>query len=143
MCGDEVNSIYLYEKGELLGKNSKAHTAGICDLTFASEHTLYSGGFDGVVSLLDTRKFSECVFRHEWGGTIWRVIPNTQQSQVLLCNSSEKKFQVVDSTLAKEGWNSGQKHDSLAYAADWGRGSLITASFYDKKVCLWEWNDSV
>jgi hypothetical protein len=76
VCGDEVNSIYLYSNGQLVAKNSKTHTAGLCDLTFAGEHTLYTGGFDGVVSMIDTRKFSESVYRHDYGGTIWRVIPN-------------------------------------------------------------------
>jgi hypothetical protein len=88
-----VNSIYLYgQEGQLAGKNSKAHTAGLCDLVFASEYTLYAGGFDGVVTAIDTRKFGECIYRHDYGGTIWRVIPNEKNDKILLCNSSEKRF---------------------------------------------------
>ena len=121
----------------MIAKNSKAHSAGICDLTFGPNYALYTGGFDGVVTQLDTRKFDQCVYRHDWGGTIWRVIPNANHDQLLLCNSSEKKFQIVDSSLDKELWNSGDGHDSLAYAADWGKASIITASFYDKKICYW------
>lgn len=75
VCGDEVNSIYMYADNKLLNKNSISHKAGICDLTFGEGYTLYSGGFDGVVCSYDTRKLKEHVERCEWGGTIWRVIP--------------------------------------------------------------------
>jgi hypothetical protein len=75
-----------------MGKNSTAHTGGLCDLTFLNENLLYSGGFDGIVALIDVRKFNECVSRHDYGGTIWRVLPNPKADQVLLCNSSEKRF---------------------------------------------------
>lgn len=34
VCGDEVNSIYLYNDGKLTAKNSSAHTGGLCDLSF-------------------------------------------------------------------------------------------------------------
>jgi WD40 repeat protein len=88
VCGDEVNTIYLYNDGQLVAKNKKAHTAGICDLTFAKGHTLYTGGFDGIICTLDLRKFGECVYRQDWGGTIWRVLPNQTETEILLCNSS-------------------------------------------------------
>ena len=136
VCGDEVNSIYMYSKGQLVAKNSTSHKGGLCDLTFHKEYTLYSGGFDGIVCSFDTRKLKEHVQRHDWGGTIWRVLPRNQQ--ILLCNSSENKFQIVDQTLSVELWNSGTgHHTSLAYAADWSGDHLLTASFYDKKMCLW------
>lgn len=89
----------MYADNKLLNKNSTSHKAGICDLTFGEEYTLYSGGFDGVVCSYDTRKLKEHVERCEWGGTIWRVIP--KQKSIILCNSSENKFQIVDETLNK------------------------------------------
>jgi hypothetical protein len=76
------------------------------------------------------------VSKYEWGGTIWRIVPNAKENEVILCNSSENKFQVVDMNN-KELWNSGETHKSLAYAADWNGKDLVTASFYDKKLCYW------
>jgi WD40 repeat protein len=136
VCGDEVNSIYLYAEGQLQAKNSSSHKGGICDLVFGKEHQLFSGGFDGVVCSYDIRKLKEHVTRHDWGGTIWRVVPH-QDGRILLCNSSENKFQIVDDSLGKELWNSGTVHGSLAYAADWKEQDLVTASFYDRKLCYW------
>ena len=97
---------------------------------------MISGGFDGIVCTYDTRKLKEHVCQRNYGGTIWRVIPKGEQ--LLLCNSSENKFQIVDCKLEKELWNSGKVHESLAYAADWNQTDLITASFYDKKLCYWQ-----
>jgi hypothetical protein len=56
---------------------------------------------------------------------------------LLVCNSSEKKFQVINSITGNEVWNSEKIHSSLAYAADWSKNSIVTASFYDKIVCFW------
>lgn len=75
-CGDEVTSIYLYSGNSLIGKNSKAHNGGICDLTYKGEYQLLSGGFDGIVCSFDVRKFSEPVYRRDWKGSIWRVLPD-------------------------------------------------------------------
>jgi hypothetical protein len=72
-------------------------------LTFGpEENLLFSGGFDGVVCTYDTRKMQTHVERHDWGGTIWRVVPGySKEDGVLLCNSSENKFQIVDRQLSK------------------------------------------
>ena len=100
---------------------------------------MYSGGFDGIVCSFDTRMFKEHVSKHEWGGTIWRVVPDQSNQHFILCNSSEKKFQVVNRNN-KELWNSGESHSSLAYAADWQGSDIIAASFYDKKLCYYSSN---
>lgn len=71
-----MNSLYLYSQGSLVARNKTAHKQGICDISFGLNHTVYSGGFDGIVCSFDIRKFNECVYKHDWGGTIWRVIPN-------------------------------------------------------------------
>ena len=105
---------------------------------FTGEYQLYSGGFDGVVCSYDTRKFKEHVSKKDWGGTIWRIIPKEKDpNTIIICNSSENKFQVVDNQESKELWNSKNGHKSLAYAADWVGKDIITASFYDKTVCYW------
>jgi hypothetical protein len=88
-CGDEVNSIYWYnEEGQLIGNNSRAHEQGICDLVFVSEHKMYSGGFDGFVNEFDMRDFQNPVRTFKLGGTIWRVIPDLNHQNLLICNSS-------------------------------------------------------
>lgn len=87
-AGDEVNSVYLYEEGKLIAKNSKAHQQGICDLVYADEWLLYSGGFDGFICAYDTRKFDVCLKQSNWGGTIWRIMPHKKLDRLLICNSS-------------------------------------------------------
>ena len=34
VCGDEVDTIYMYAQGNLIAKNNTSHKGGICDLTF-------------------------------------------------------------------------------------------------------------
>ena len=62
-------------------------------------------------------------------------MPDNKGEKMILCNSSEKIFQVVKGE--EELWRSGDQHKSLAYAADWRGEDLITGSFYDKMVCYW------
>ena len=66
----------MYEKGQLVSKNNKSHLQGICDLVFVDEWKLYSGGFDGILCSYDIRKMSEHLSLHNYGGTIWRIIPS-------------------------------------------------------------------
>lgn len=138
VCGDEVNSIYHYIGDQLVCKNSTSHKGGICDVVFRGEHEMYSGGFDGLVCSYDRRKLGTHVSQADWGGTIWRVVPNlVNKEEIILCNSSENRFQVVDSGLKNELWNSEEGHGSLAYAADWKGTDIVAASFYDKTLCYW------
>lgn len=58
------------------------------------------------------------------------------KSQILLCISSDNKYEVISrDTFDKKYEISG--HESLAYAGDWNATHILTASFYDKLMCLW------
>lgn len=52
-----------------------SHLGGICDVGFIGEFGMFSGGFDGVVCRYDWRMMGKEVWRVEYGGTCWRVIP--------------------------------------------------------------------
>jgi hypothetical protein len=68
---------------------------------FVDEHRMYSGGFDGFVNEFDLRNFFKPVRTFKLGGTIWRIIPDTKLRKLLICNSSEKKFQIINAESGK------------------------------------------
>jgi len=72
----------------LIGKNSKAHDQGICDIIFVEEHRMFTGGFDGYVNEFDLRNLHKPLRTFKLGGTIWRVIPDKNVNNLLICNSS-------------------------------------------------------
>ena len=49
---------------------------------------MFSGGFDGFVNEFDMRNFQKPVRTFKLGGTIWRIIPDKNVENLLICNSS-------------------------------------------------------
>ena len=76
------------EEGLLIGKNSKAHEQGICDLVFVSANRMFSGGFDGFLNEFDLTNIQNPLRTFKLGGTIWRIIPDKNVKNLLICNPS-------------------------------------------------------
>lgn len=82
MAGDEINCLYLYHAEDkiLLAKNKKAHSQGICELTWMKDKAyrfIFSGSFDGTIAQIDINNFTEVVRKFDLkieGSTIWRII---------------------------------------------------------------------
>lgn len=71
-------------------------------------------------------------------GVMWRIVEDVAPaSQLLLCMSSENSYEVVRQEPQPTKLYEIRGHESLTYAADWNRKGIVTASFYDRSLCLW------
>lgn len=77
VVGDEVDCLYLYDlrNKNLMGKNKKAHTQGICEIVWMDSETILTGSFDGSIAMISVKNFAETMMKVELEGTIWRILP--------------------------------------------------------------------
>lgn len=94
--------------------------------------------FGGVLKWIDLRKPTLHEGSYHSEGVMWRIVEDIKPSnQLLLCMSSENKYEVVVKEESPQKLYEIGGHASLAYAADWNASQILTASFYDRLLCLW------
>lgn len=135
-------------------QNSKAHKMGVCCITKSPQNPniLLTGSYDEFLRVWDVRSTSKPVTENSLclGGGVWRIKHHPDISGLVLAACMHNGFAVVriegDSINLIETCN---KHESLAYGADWqrgefpmndgrGKGPLVaTCSFYDRLLRIW------
>ncbi|KAJ0948496.1 putative transcription factor WD40-like family [Helianthus annuus] len=134
-------------------QNSKAHQMGVSCIAKSSHdpNTLFTGSYDENLRVWDVRSISRPVNETSinLGGGVWRMKNHYVVPGLILAACMHNGFAIVkvDGNEVKvvETYN---KHDSLAYGADWYRGSIrdldnkvktivATCSFYDKLLRVW------
>lgn len=75
------------------------------------KENILSGSFDGSIAQISVNNFQTVLKKYDIGGTIWRIIlPNSVDlpHEWLICNSSEKKFQILNESSGLITWDSGE-----------------------------------
>lgn len=138
---------------EMAFQNSKAHRMGVCCIAKSphNSHTLFTGSYDENLRIWDVRSISRPVNETSisLGGGVWRIKNHSVVPGLILAACMHNGFAIVNvngnEIKVVETYN---KHESLAYGADWYRGSLrqqdqkektivATCSFYDKLLRVW------
>ncbi|KNA14881.1 hypothetical protein SOVF_103340 [Spinacia oleracea] len=134
-------------------QNSKVHTMGVCCIVKNPNdpYSLLTGCYDEHLRVWDVRSISKPVNETSvcLGGGVWRIKYHPFVKDVVLAACMHNGFSIVklnnENPEVIETYN---KHDSLAYGADWqkcrsdqeGRREdnvVATCSFYDKMLRVW------
>ncbi|KAF6166572.1 hypothetical protein GIB67_005434 [Kingdonia uniflora] len=138
---------------KLAFQNSKIHTMGVCCISKSPSdpNKLLTGSYDEYLREWDVRSISKPVSENSirLGGGVWRIKHHPVVPGLVLAACMHNGFAIVNIG----GGNADLvetycKHDSLAYGADWQRGSLhkkdgrerslvATCSFYDRLLRIW------
>ncbi|CAN0923104.1 Diphthine methyltransferase [Linum grandiflorum] len=135
-------------------QNSKEHKMGVCCIAKSpsNPNTLLTGSYDEYLRMWDVRSISKPVNQVSvcLGGGVWRLKHHPFVPDVALAACMHNGFAVVK--IKEEGGaevlETYDKHESLAYGADWQRGgfyedgsgkraAVATCSFYDKLLRAW------
>lgn len=141
------------DPSNMVFQNSKAHEMGVCciEKTPSDPNTLLTGSYDEHLRIWDVRSISKPISETSicLGGGVWRIKQHSFVPGLVLAACMHNGFAVVriegDKAEVVETYN---KHASLAYGADWYKGSLsrvggkkstvvATCSFYDKLLRVW------
>lgn len=141
------------DPSNMVFQNSKAHEMGVCciEKTPSDSNTLLTGSYDEHLRIWDVRSISKPISETSicLGGGVWRIKQHSFVPGLVLAACMHNGFAVVriegDKAEVVETYN---KHASLAYGADWYKGSLsrvggkkstvvATCSFYDKLLRVW------
>ncbi|KAL3623938.1 hypothetical protein CASFOL_032754 [Castilleja foliolosa] len=135
-------------------QNTKAHKMGICCIAKSpfDPNTLLTGSYDEYLRVWDVRSSSKPVSESSicLGGGVWRIKHHPTVQGLVLTACMHNGFSIVrfegDRVEVVETYD---KHDSLAYGADWQRGLVVggksaaiaSCSFYDRLVRVWKPKD--
>ncbi|XP_023763320.1 uncharacterized protein LOC111911806 [Lactuca sativa] len=132
-------------------QNSKSHQMGVCCISKSphNPYTLFTGSYDEQLRIWDVRSLTRPVIEASigLGGGVWRIKNHSVVPGLILAACMHNGFAIVkvngsQEVKVVETYN---KHESLAYGADWYRGSIdkkgktviATCSFYDKLLRVW------
>ncbi|KAF5175271.1 Diphthine methyltransferase-like protein [Thalictrum thalictroides] len=128
-------------------QNVKTHKMGICCIakSTADPNKLLTGSYDEYLRVWDLRSMSKPINESSicLGGGVWRIKQHPLIPDLILAACMHNGFAVVsierDSVALMETYD---KHESLAYGADWQRGGrkrpvVATCSFYDRLLRIW------
>ncbi|PVU97113.1 hypothetical protein BB561_000756 [Smittium simulii] len=114
---------------------SKRHGAGVCSIQSNphKENILASGSYDEMVYIWDNRNMKSPMLEYYAGGGVWRLKWNQNDTDKLLVAAMHNGVDVVNINGLKEASNGDygsdltvqqlshfDKHESMAYGADWG-----------------------
>ncbi|KAH7682865.1 diphthamide biosynthesis protein 7 [Dioscorea alata] len=141
----------------LVFKNAKSHTMGVCCIALnpANSNMLITGSYDEFLRVWDMRSTSKPVNQRSvsLGGGVWRIKFHPFGENLVLAACMHNGFAVVkiedEDVIVVETYD---KHESLAYGADWCKGGnccednngaknemvVATCSFYDQLLRLWK-----
>ncbi|WOL02965.1 diphthine methyltransferase [Canna indica] len=133
-------------------RNAKSHQMGVCCISQnpTNSNILLTGSYDEFLRVWDLRSTSKPVCERSLclGGGVWRVKYHPYISNFVLAACMHNGFAIV--SIKEENIEVVEtycKHESLAYGADWQKGSedmmrkgllVATCSFYDRLLCLWQ-----
>ena len=132
---------------------NKEHNAGVTSIEpcFKDENYLYTGSYDEILRLWDTRNMKNSVTDTKIGGGLWRLRSHYNKGNpLLLASCMHEGFKIVngDPTKPTKILATYDEHQSLAYGADWikepdvkGFHTIASVSFYDHLLCLWTFNN--
>lgn len=130
---------------------SKEHTAGVTSLNLhPSKYLLASGSYDEDVCIWDLRNLKNPLIKLGTGGGVWRLKWHSKEDWLLAAcmHNGMHVLSLHESVNGYQLFNDCDfmNHDSMAYGSDWSNFSdkknlIVSCSFYDKSVHLWEWNN--
>ncbi|KAL2935957.1 Diphthine methyltransferase-like protein [Bienertia sinuspersici] len=134
-------------------QNSKAHTMGVCCIVKNPNdpYSLLTGSYDERLRVWDVRSISKPVNEASisLGGGVWRIKYHPFVKDLVLAACMHNGFSIVKiNNEILEVIETYNKHDSLAYGADWQRSvpdqegkrednAVATCSFYDRLLRVW------
>lgn len=135
-------------------RNAKSHKMGVCCVAQcpSDPNMLLTGSYDEFLRVWDMRCISRPIMENSLclGGGVWRLKYHPLIGGLVLAACMHGGFAIVkidgESINILETYN---KHDSLAYGADWQRGDCMedgdksgllvaTCSFYDRLLKIWK-----
>ncbi|KAL0368092.1 UNVERIFIED_CONTAM: Diphthine methyltransferase [Sesamum calycinum] len=140
------------DPSNLVFQNKEAHTMGVCCIAKSPSdpYTLLTGSYDEYLRIWDVRSTSKPVNESSicLGGGVWRIKHHPSTPGLVLTACMHNGFAIVkfdgNQVQVVEQYN---KHDSLAYGADWQREMhlagtkkspvIATCSFYDRLLHVW------
>ncbi|KAL3724384.1 hypothetical protein ACJRO7_029541 [Eucalyptus globulus] len=132
-----------------LFQNSKEYKMGVCYITksISDPNVVLTGSYDEHIRVWDIRSISKPVNQSSicFGGGVWRIKQHPHVPSVVLAACMHDGFALVDlrgeAIKIAETYN---RHSSLAYGADWQKGTskerkrenmvIATCSFYDRLI---------
>nr|GMC75688.1 diphthine methyltransferase homolog [Ipomoea batatas] len=142
------------DPSKLVFQNTKVHTMGVCCIAKnpSDPNTLLTGSYDEHLRIWDVRSISRPVNEKSISlhGGVWRIKYHPVVPGIVLTACMHNGFAVVNVERDEpEVMETYKKHGSLAYGADWQRGSLCmegkrentaiaTCSFYDRLLHIWK-----
>ncbi|KAH3659227.1 hypothetical protein OGATHE_006111 [Ogataea polymorpha] len=138
-------------------KTDRLHDAGIVSVLTATPswnsahpYTIWTGSYDDHLNLLDLRVSSpsdlipgvppRVLQRKDLGGGVWRLIPGPHNDGRVLCCAMYagcRMLKSADGTIIVEQ-EFKEDHDSMVYGGDWTAGNMVTCSFYDQVIQVWD-----
>ncbi|KAH3669512.1 hypothetical protein OGAPHI_001633 [Ogataea philodendri] len=138
-------------------ETDRLHDAGIVSVLPASTfwnsthpYTVWTGSYDDQVRSLDLRVSAPQALisglpprakqTENLGGGVWRLIPNPAGDDRVLCCAMYAGCRMLKSTVQGIGVEDEfqGEHESMVYGGDWVGDNMITCSFYDRVVQVWQ-----
>lgn len=147
-------------------ETTRVHDAGIVSIltgreswcnTVTDPYVIWTGGYDDQLCVLDLRAGVNTTGgsllhgipplvkeKHNLGGGVWRLIPSPHQTdyRVMTCNMYDGgRIVSYNNETAKDvevvGHYKGE-HSSITYGGDWVEDKIVSCSFYDNVVQVWD-----
>lgn len=126
--------LWSSKSGESVHVDRKEHSMGVTSFHFESENVLLSGSYDEKVRFWDLRNLSHPTRVVRVGGGVWRMRRLADQYLIAACYGGAE---VWDADFNERLYHF-DKHESMVYGISTDHvGSVISCSFYDKKVYKW------
>lgn len=163
--GDDAKLIAHDIRQEMpIMETNRIHEAGIVSILTSRKkwcenvtdpYMIWTGGYDDQLCVLDLRVGSNTggsllpgippIVRekHNIGGGVWRLIPSPYQNdnRVLTCNMYDGgrivSYNPETATDIKVTDFYKGEHSSITYGGDWIENRMVTCSFYDNVVQVW------
>jgi diphthamide biosynthesis protein 7 len=155
----EFTSVDEFEPPPVVWKNRKIHSAGVTAILFLTKGVYLTGSYDDYARIIvDVANRPVCLAESNLGGGVWRLKAisyrapehgqhnNTQFDVLASCMHAGARILRIDlapspriTVLAKF-----EEHQSMNYGSDLqptGEGgvyTIVSTSFYDKRLCLWK-----
>ncbi|CAD7086873.1 unnamed protein product [Hermetia illucens] len=127
---------------------NKLHLAGVTSVLShpTKPNILLTGSYDTNLRIFDSRQMGTPLASVTLNGGIWRIRPDVQDRNLLLCACMYENFSIVkisDDNTDMRCIAEYKEHTDICYGADWYQSKennermvMATCSFYDKKLCV-------
>jgi diphthamide biosynthesis protein 7 len=143
----------------VLWQNRKIHGAGVTAILPLTERCCLTGSYDDHVRIISVKNRPVCLSESNLGGGVWRLKlassrylkdsqpPRCQYDVIASCMHAGAQLLRIelDPTPTITVLAHFEEHQSMNYACDvqpadgFGDYTVVSTSFYDKRLCLWRY----